>query len=243
MHQLLIIETFKKVKEEEEKRTGIRPSDTAAARLLSDYILENQNIPFGERRLADYYRMAKRKENGEVIVKDPRVVQAMCNYLGYESFADFKKANGIDEGGANEDNADKVGVIKFLNHHRISLIVGSLIIIVMLSIYYANKQRWMVWENDRYIEVSFDPERYNLSQLKLYNESRIETFRKVTVNCKTEFFDTGGTVKIWYGKNAKKELEFFTSLGLHPETGKSLKPITDYMIEKYVCPERNQLQD
>ncbi|MBO6881885.1 hypothetical protein, partial [Winogradskyella sp.] len=65
MHQLLIIETFRKIKEGEEKRTGIRPSDTATARILSDYILENQNLPFGERRLADYYRMAKNEENDE----------------------------------------------------------------------------------------------------------------------------------------------------------------------------------
>lgn len=233
MHQLLIIETFRKIKEGEEKRTGIRPSDTATARLLSDYILENQNLPFGERRLADYYRMAKNEENDEVIVKDPRVVQAMCNLLEYESFTDFKKANGIDDGEANKSN--KFGLINFFNHNKISIIVGSIIIIVMLVVYYANKQRWMVWENDRYIEVSFDPDKYNLDKLKLYNESRIETFRKVNVDCTTDFFDKSGTVKIWYGKNAKKELEFFTSLGLHPETGKSLKPITEYMIDKYVC--------
>jgi len=45
-------------------------------------------------------------------------------------------------------------------------------------------------------------------------------------------------VKIWYGRNIKKELEFFTSLGLHPETGKTLDPITDYMIKKYACPKK-----
>jgi len=240
MHQLLIIETFKKVTKEEERRTGIRPSDTAAARLLSDYILENQNIPFGERRLADYYKMAKKEENDTVIVKDPRVVQAMCSYLNHNNFSDFRNAHSIND--TDVKSINNSSFIKFLKNHKISIITSSIIIIVMLVVYYANKQRWMVWENDRYVEVSFDPETYNLGQLKLYNESRIESFRKVNVDCATEFFNKSGKVKIWYGKNSQRELEFFTSLGLHPETGKSLKPITDYMIDKYACPERNKLQ-
>ena len=33
----------------------------------------------------------------------------------------------------------------------------------------------------------------------------------------------------------KVVLQYFTALGLHPETGKTLKPITQYMIDKYIC--------
>ena len=44
-----------------------------------------------------------------------------------------------------------------------------------------------------------------------------------------------GREQIWYGKNNRGELEFFTSQGLHPETKKTLKKITKYMIDKYVC--------
>lgn len=237
MHQQLIIKTFKKVKDEEEKATGIRPSDTGAAKQLSDYILETQKTPFGERRLADYYRMSKKEDNGEVIVKHPKVVQAMCTYLGFESFKDFKKAHGITTSEVSSNIRVKNKMISFLKKNKISLTVSGTIIIIMLLIYSVNKQRWMIWEDVKYIEVGFDPEKYNLGQLKLYDEDRIKNFKKVTVNCDTEFFDASGKVKIWYGKNVKKELEFFTSLGLHPETGKTLDPITDYMIKKYVCPE------
>lgn len=54
-------------------------------------------------------------------------------------------------------------------------------------------------------------------------------------SCDLIFFDKSGNAQIWYGKNLKGELEIFTSLGLHPETGKTLKPISKYMIEKYIC--------
>jgi len=236
MHRKLIIETFKKVKDEEEQSTGIRPSDTAAAKLLSDYIFESQKLTFGERRLADYLRMTKKQKNDKVIVKDPRVVQAMCNYLEYENFRNFKQEYGISDTEVSAKNTDRVGITNFFKKNKVAIIVSSIIIVITLIFYSINKQRWMVWENDRYVEVSFNTELYNLGRLKLYNEDRIKYFRKVPVNCSTEFFDTNNKVKIWYGKNNKKELEFFTSLGLHPETGKTLNPITNYMINKYACP-------
>ena len=44
-----------------------------------------------------------------------------------------------------------------------------------------------------------------------------------------------GSERLWYGKNKNKELEYFTAFGKHPETGKTLKPITKYMIAKYIC--------
>ncbi len=48
-------------------------------------------------------------------------------------------------------------------------------------------------------------------------------------------FKEDDSVRIWYGKNREGELEYFSSQGLHPQTGKTLKPITRYMIEKYIC--------
>ncbi|WP_431135335.1 hypothetical protein [Psychroserpens mesophilus] len=96
--------------------------------------------------------------------------------------------------------------------------------------------RWMIWQEDHYIEVGFDTEKYKLNQLKLYKEERIKNFKKTTPICDTTiFFNEDGSVNIWYGKNRGKELEYFTALGLHPETGKTLKPITQYMIDKYIC--------
>jgi len=47
-----------------------------------------------------------------------------------------------------------------------------------------------------------------------------------------------GTPKIFYGKNKKGNYQWFTDLAKHPETGNSLKPIMEYMIEKYICPKK-----
>jgi hypothetical protein len=94
----------------------------------------------------------------------------------------------------------------------------------------------MIWQEDHYVEVEFDTEKHKLNQLKLYKEDRINLFKKLTPICDTtKFFNEDGSVNIWYGKNRNKKLEYFTALGLHPETGKTLKPITQYMIDKYIC--------
>jgi hypothetical protein len=66
----------------------------------------------------------------------------------------------------------------------------------------------------------------------------IEFERKELVVCDTtEFFVDGNREKpkVWYDKE-KDGLHYFTMDGLNPETNDHLKPITDYMIGKYVEP-------
>lgn len=235
MHQQLLINAFLKIKKEHEKATGIQLSDTAAAKLLSDFIFENQNHSFGERRLIDYYRMAKREEIEEVIIKDPRVVQAMCEYLGFKDFSDFKKESNIISKEEVLNHTFKFKIIEMFRNHRLIIILCALASILVIHLYSNTKQRWMIWVNDKYVEMKFDSEKYSQGMLKSYDEEVIKNFKKVNVACETDFFESNGMVKIWYGKNINKELEFFTLYGLHPETGKTLSPISDYMIKKYIC--------
>ena len=93
----------------------------------------------------------------------------------------------------------------------------------------------MVWDKDHYKEVKIDTDKYSFDQLKIYKEERIKYFQKIEPSCEVKYFDQRGKVKVWYGKNVKGDLEIFSSFGLHPETGKTLKPITKYMIRKYFC--------
>ena len=93
----------------------------------------------------------------------------------------------------------------------------------------------MIWEDTHYVEVDFDAEKYSLSQLKIYNQERIDNFERVNPNCDTNFYKLDGTANLWSGKNKSGELEYFTGSTIHPETGKTLKEITDYMIKKYIC--------
>jgi hypothetical protein len=61
----------------------------------------------------------------------------------------------------------------------------------------------------------------------------IEIFKKVAVNDSTIFFKYGKPI-VWYGKSLNGEMQYFNSRGLHPETMDELKPITKYIISKYI---------
>ena len=125
--------------------------------------------------------------------------------------------------------------IRFWKANRKVIFLISIVIVVVLTYYYSTRQRWMVWEGDHYEEVSFDREKFQDGELKLYKKDRIDNFRKIDPSCNYEFFNTDKSVRVWYGKNSDKDYEYFTALGLHPNTGKSLKPITSYIIDKYIC--------
>jgi hypothetical protein len=67
MHRELIIKAFEKMKVLHSKKTGIVPSNSGTAKLLSDFIFENQKLPFGEKRLSDYLRFASDEVKHEVV--------------------------------------------------------------------------------------------------------------------------------------------------------------------------------
>ena len=62
----------------------------------------------------------------------------------------------------------------------------------------------------------------------------MESFKKVHKDSIAQFFSADGSPLIWYGKNPEGEYEYFTDLDRHPETGKSLKEITQYIIEHHI---------
>ena len=237
MHQKLILKVFEKIRKQEKEKTGITISDTATARLLSEYIEEHKKYSFGEKSLINLYRKSE-KEEEETTIKSYVVVNAFCNVLGFNNFDEFQKNESGDRSLTTEISTPKKFKIgNCLKKYWIPIGINCCIIIGLLCYYVITKQRWMIWKNDKYIEVTFNQEHYKQGELKLYNQDRIDYFKKVTPDCSTEYFDTNGKVKIWYGKNVKKELEYFTALGIHPETGKTLHPITKYMIHKYICDE------
>lgn len=141
----------------------------------------------------------------------------------------------------NVDDKDKNGpdrnkFLFFVKKNKIALIVFASIITAFLIYNSLTIQRWMVWQKDHYVKTKFDTEKLSSGELKLYNPDRIEHFFQVQPDCDYSFFKEDGNENLWYGKNANKELEFFTDMGLHPETGKTLKAITEYMVVKHICP-------
>lgn len=92
----------------------------------------------------------------------------------------------------------------------------------------------MQWQNDHYEAVVCESKAEGFLDLytTLPRNKELLHFRKIQV-CDTTLFFRNNRPIVWYSKN-KKKLEFFNGPGFNPENGKPLKPITHYMIDKYV---------
>lgn len=101
---------------------------------------------------------------------------------------------------------------------------------------YPEKQ-CMKWIEDHYESVDCIQEAQGVGSYGTvvpYDEREFGR-RELTVCDTTEFFVEGNSKKpkVWYDKE-KDELLYFNMDGVNPETGDHLRPMTDYMLEKYV---------
>jgi hypothetical protein len=94
----------------------------------------------------------------------------------------------------------------------------------------------MKWEGNHYEAVDCKNEKLeigNISSVVVLDENLL-SFKKIDVNINTLFFKKGKPV-VWYGKSFDgNHYEYFNQPGLHPETEKTLKPISKYIIKKYI---------
>lgn len=121
----------------------------------------------------------------------------------------------------------KIGIIGIL-----SILIGFSFFMNIKS--FATKE-CMVWKGNKYEAVDCNEKTNGFVEITLPKDDKlIEEFRKMKVDTKTSFFDKKGNPKIWYIKNPNGTLEFYNQPGLQPETGKTLRPISRYIIQEYV---------
>jgi hypothetical protein len=178
------------------------------------------------RAIKDYYdKYVEGKENkaGE---PSSELKNIIARYLGYEGVLDFETKN-------------KEEIIEFVNVKRVMkkpffkwMIFALLIVIISVALSndtFLNSKDCLVWKIDHYEKI----ECKNNFPNPLLKNVNFKEFKKVMV-CDTTVFFVNNHPIIWYGKSNKGELEYFNSRGVHPTTMKELKPITEYLIKKYV---------
>lgn len=106
------------------------------------------------------------------------------------------------------------------------------------NIFFPNKN-CMVWVKNHYEAAEYDKVK-DTAEVSPYNQELLDNFKKISVCDTTTFFKNEDIDNplVWYGKAPdKKGYEYFNQPGLHPETGKTLKPISKYIIGKYILKE------
>lgn len=96
------------------------------------------------------------------------------------------------------------------------------------------KQQCMQWSQDHYELVDCDSKAQGFATLNTIEplDPNLINLKKITLSDTTVCFDKNGNGIIWYAKT-DKGVDYFNTHGRHPENGKSLRPVTKYILEKY----------
>lgn len=188
---------------------------------ISEVLFEEYKFQINERTLRNYYNKVKNEEKEEDITISRHISLHLSKFLGYKDFKDFI-ANNSDK------NFKK-------NNKRLKTIIISIIIISLSYLVHDIIQKdCMIWvENSHYERVRCD------NKLKegniLYNEIVFINFKRIEPDCNYQFFKSDGTENLWYLKRKNGNIEYFIYHGYHPIAKKTLRPITQYIIDKYIC--------
>lgn len=222
MHRELIIKAFEKAKKEVQS-----VKLTHLSIHLSDYISEESGVVYGEKSLRTYYKKAIGNSEDNIEFKE-YVKESLSKFIGYDDYQHYLKEN-LPKRKQNNN-------IFFSNINRKRTVIGSIVIAVFIGYfgYDLTKKECMAWVDNSHFERVKCEGTGEFKSIQ-YNKVVFDNFERATPDCNYPFFKTDGSENLWYGKSTKGELEFFTYYGLHPITGKTLDPITQYMIDKYIC--------
>jgi hypothetical protein len=182
-----------------------------------------------------YEKYVEDKKTVSVKEPDKFLCNVMAQYLNYKNYEEYASEKGLTEKiikRINKKNTWRFKEKVFAQKRVIS--VGILCIFPLLFFIYkyntAATGDCIIWNTNLFEESSCAAK--NAINNRRYNIA-IDKFKKIEVTNETSFFSYGRPI-IWYGKSEIGEISFFTHRGIHPETLKELKPITRYIINKYV---------
>ncbi|OVE60332.1 hypothetical protein [Chryseobacterium mucoviscidosis] len=93
----------------------------------------------------------------------------------------------------------------------------------------ATDKPYMYWDKDRYMATDSSSLHSRAEVVPMHSYSFINMKKIMRPDTLTVDNAMG---KVWYDKS-NNHVEFFTSLGKHPENGKALKDVTEHILETY----------
>ncbi|WP_418508904.1 hypothetical protein [Corallibacter sp.] len=191
---------------------------TQQAKFIVNAIDERYGIPITDKTLRNYYNDLVKGNNPDSTIRQD-IADSLSKYLGYDDFREFISDNIVVK--------EKTKMPKNIPQR---MLIGSLVLLTGYFGYEATANKCMTWiDNTHYEKV--DCEAINTVPI---DERLLSKFERVEPDENYPFFKEDGSPNLWYGKSIKGDYEYFTNYGIHPVTGKTLKGITDYMIDKYI---------
>ncbi len=200
------------------------------------------------------------KINNEDYTPNADSVDQFCVYIGYRDYADYVAQNSGKEKtkekqpGNNQPLKKNPNTEENYNEYPIAArkiwqfigITAFLVTCILIIAYFNYSKKdsdsakidlCMTWTGRFYEKIPCSKGTYSTygNAIEPYDEKRYENFKRVEVDITTSFFSEQNRKPLfWYYKSKQGEIEYYTAPGLHPVNGKTLRAVTEYIVEKYV---------
>lgn len=181
-------------------------------------------------RLYKKYVLGTEPENAD---PKPKLLTVMSQYLGFKDYEDFILHNKQEF----YDTIDPPPIpgkdSKTKNPERIIIIVLGLLISGMLLytiiIDGETPPECMIWEKTHFKKISceLDKNPDKAGKIKQFDVKLFKDMKMIPKNAVQVGYS-------YYHKENRDSIEFFSRSGKHPVNGDDLKPVTDYIYNKYV---------
>lgn len=224
-------------------------TDLKGVELLA-FILDFNERPY--RNFSKKEEVLKRKENAPLLTnkqEEPRISEPTDQKKGTSTTSANQTPNVHIIHPNLQEEPVLISIPKETNKTRIPLkffksknaLYGIIAMVLILLIGFClyqetNEEQCMIWKNTHYEVVNCEQTFSTFmvqNQIIPKNDKLLRNFKKIDVTKKTIFFDRKNDPLLWYSKT-RNGIEFFNQPGIHPETGKTLKPVTPYILNKYV---------
>lgn len=239
------LRVFLNVKEGEDLRRAIAKFEIAKFRPIISFLIGDKDSDNTARIelaaiLVDFEKRPYNKFlKEEVIAKKPKAILEvpMQSAIKEETVVDLTTEIQPKAFVGNSTNFTVRGKPKPRIVYLVSAFSLVIFMVGLVAWNLCNIRDCMVWSEDHYEVVSCDEisnskSLFGPTVLKK-EEGIISKFKKIKV-CDTTSFFKMGKPSVWYGKSFNGDYECFTAPGLHPETEKTLKPITQYIIDRHI---------
>lgn len=243
---------FEKVFEKAKNECGSSSKNGMSVH-LEKVISDDYNYPITSKSFSRHFDDFVKENNLKKEIS-PDLLNILAHYIGYESFGDFNQKNQltkkeekeivsvepiIDDNIPEEESiinlpSKKNNFFEKIKLQRNKIIAGSGIATILASgglfLNSINQNSsCMIWKENHYEEIECEETSPQMNAVP-YNEIVFQ-LKKITKPDTLNF--ENALDKVWYTKK-NGEVEFYTNYGLHPENGKTLKPVTKYILTKYV---------
>src|SRR5690606_3943511 len=119
----------------------------------------------------------------------------------YQDFLNAYKLLPINNPSIALKARQQSGILGKMKSYKTVILFLLSTVVLVIFIIKTQKQRWMIWNGETFEETNFESDSLKNGVLQLFSEEKAGNFKKLTkCDCETEFFNTDGSVKVWYSK-------------------------------------------